>query len=135
MLDLAFAYSNVRFWSFEDTHRPELAILTIKADFAGEIDTDWSTLEHNVTAECQDDVKHTFRQSLDENALFEIEVPFFFDNVYWLLFRDFPVEETGKRKLIGIHVDLTAIREAVTELKQQKSSGRRSRTCRDLRID
>jgi hypothetical protein len=90
MLDLAFAYSNVRLWSFEDTHRPESAILTINADFPCEIDMDWSPLEHNGTAESQGDVKHTFRQSLDENAPFEIEVPFFFDNVDWLLLRGLP---------------------------------------------
>jgi hypothetical protein len=53
MLDLAFAYSYVRLWSFENTNREPLSILTINTEFANEIDPNWSTLEHNVTIQSQ----------------------------------------------------------------------------------
>jgi signal transduction histidine kinase/CheY-like chemotaxis protein len=122
MLDLAFAYSDVRLWSFEDTHRAELAILTIDSEFANEIDMDWSTLEHNVTAELQAFVTAAFRKALAENSELEIEVPFFFDTVHWLLLRGFPVEGEGHRRLMGIYVDLTAIKEATAELARQKAA-------------
>jgi signal transduction histidine kinase/CheY-like chemotaxis protein len=121
-LDLAFTYSDVRLWSFEDTHRKELSVLTISTEFADEIDMDWSTLEHNVTAESQDAVKEAFQKALDGEGELEIEVPFFFDCVHWLLLRGFVVEDEGRRRLIGIHVDLTAIKEAAAELQHQKAA-------------
>jgi signal transduction histidine kinase/CheY-like chemotaxis protein len=122
LLELAFTYSDVRMWSFEDAYSQDTSALTFDAEFADRIDMDWSTLEHNVTVEYQAMVTSAFRTALDEGQKLELEVPFFFENVHWLLLRGFCVDDEGERRLIGIYMDLTDIKEAYTELARQKAA-------------
>jgi signal transduction histidine kinase/CheY-like chemotaxis protein len=109
-------------WSFEDACSQDTSALTFDAEFADQIDMDWSTLEHNVTVEYQAMVTSAFRTALDEGQKLELEVPFFFENVHWLLLRGICVDDEGDRRLIGVYMDLTDIKEAYTELGRQKAA-------------
>jgi len=122
LLNLAFTYSDVRMWTFDDTHREDFSIVTSNTDSLIQINMDWSTLEHNVTFEFQKVIEQAFLQALNDHTSLEIEVPFFFDSVRWLLLRGIAVEDNGKRRLIGIFVDLTAIKEATAELEHEKAA-------------
>jgi signal transduction histidine kinase/CheY-like chemotaxis protein len=122
LLDLAGTYGNVRMWTFEDTHRDELSVFTISSDFSKEIRMDWGTLEHNVTFESQAAVRAAFQRALLEGTPLEIEVPFFFNSVKWFLLRGFATEDEGRRRLIGIYFDTTAIKEAADQLQLEKAA-------------
>jgi signal transduction histidine kinase/CheY-like chemotaxis protein len=122
MLDMAFTYSDVRMWSFENTRRESRAVLTLDSELKNEIVMDWSTLEHNVVPEYKGEVTQAFKDCLSCGGELEIEVPFFFDDLHWLLLRGMMVEEASRRRLIGIYVDLTDIKEASHELQLQKAA-------------
>ena len=122
LLDMAFTYSDVRMWSFEDTHKNSRAVLTLDSQQAEEVVMDWGTLEHNLVPEYQEIVTEAFKKALSGNEKLEIEVPFFFDNLHWLLLRGILVDENNERRLTGIYVDLTDIKEAAHLLECQKAA-------------
>ena len=122
LLDMAFTYSDVRMWSFEDTHKNTRTVLTLDTEYVEEVVMDWSVLDHNLVPEYQESVVKAFKDALAGASKLEVEVPFFFDNLHWLLLRGIPVDDGGQRRLIGIYVELTAIKEAAQDLEREKAA-------------
>ena len=122
LLDMAFTYSDVRMWSFEDTRKNSRTVLTLDTEYVEEVVMDWSVLDHNLVPEYQESVIKAFKDALAGASKLEVEVPFFFDNLHWLLLRGIPVDDGGQRRLIGIYVELTAIKEAAQDLEREKAA-------------
>ena len=114
LLELAFTYSDVKMWAFEDRHD---TVITSDDD---QMIMDWSTLQHNLAPEFHEKVCNAFQRTLEGNDKnLEIEVPFFFDSLHWLLMRGIRIDE---HKLVGICIDTTAIKETSQELEKQKAA-------------
>jgi signal transduction histidine kinase/CheY-like chemotaxis protein len=121
LLDLALHFGDVHVWYFTDTCDGHRLVLTIDAESSPFVEMDWGTLEHNVIAEYQQSVVKAFRTSLDSGSPLELEVPFFFDTIRWLLLRGMVWEDGGRRQLVGVYFDLTDIKEAANEMARQKA--------------
>ncbi|OHT08986.1 hypothetical protein TRFO_22221 [Tritrichomonas foetus] len=113
LLELAFTYSDAKMWAFEDRYD---SVITSDDD---QMIMDWSTLQHNLAPEFHEKVKTAFKNALSGNDKLEIEVPFFFDSLHWLLMRGIRIDD---HKLVGICIDTTAIKETSQELEKQKAA-------------
>jgi len=121
LLDMAFTYTDVHMWCFEN-NRYNNKIITSEPDQEKMVTMSWNTLDHNLVSEYQDDIKAAFIRALKGEEKLDIEAPFFFESLHWLLLRGLMVQDKQYPRLMGIYMDLTHIKEMYNEAGNQKKA-------------
>ena len=118
-LNAGMVYSDVICWSFEDTHTPT-RIYNGSLSQTQTIEFNWTTVKYNVVIEAQDMFTNILKQAITNNSNFTVECPVFFDQFRYLFIRGVSTGKPGH--LIGISVDITALRHASDEALLAKKS-------------
>ncbi|OHT03537.1 hypothetical protein TRFO_29091 [Tritrichomonas foetus] len=102
-------YGNVICWYFEDTHTPS-RIYNGTMNPSQTLEFNWTTIKYNIISDAQDMLTDVLRKALTDNQSFSVECPVIFDQFHYLYIRGVYYGRPGH--LIGISVDITALKEA-----------------------
>jgi len=116
LVDTALCYSNVIIWTFQDTHHPEL-ILTTQPVVHRPYETNWTTIQHNVASENQEELTNQIKSALEHGTRVEMEIVTMFEKTRTYIIRGLKTNKPGQ--LAGILVDTSDLKLLTEQAEEQ----------------